>query len=380
MTTGRPLAIRDKDCSISLPNFTLKPSKIELPRWQPAFFHARIKLSQVGGRIVNKLQRPNASQSSSSSLSFYAAATSNPFKPPIEHVGARINEEMQEIARSLPTTLSDPTAHPAALYFALKFQSTKLMLFRSFLHHPDQTIRAQAQEEVFSSAIGVTRLCIEGRSALQQITCGTISMILMTCAVALASYSKAHQGKESTRAREAREAFETLKGQLKCVDKPDDSPYINTLQVKNHNAISKLAAFMEDEVNSAPSPFSDTARSGSVASNASSLSHNGFEMSNARAMSQSGLPFSPNNSNMSYSNMMPPPAPMQNYNKPQQFADAFSDASMDQYGNYNFYGLENYNPEMEFGHYIDPYSEAFFAELTNEDLTITPEDWTRLLG
>ncbi|KAF3934132.1 hypothetical protein ABW20_dc0100459 [Dactylellina cionopaga] len=275
-----------------------------------------------------------------------------------------------------------------------------MMLFRSFLHHHDETIRLQAQEEVFASALTVTRLCYEGREALRQLTCGTISMILLTCAVALASYSRAHKGKESARALEAKEAFDTLKASLRCMDRDDVNGPINSLHMKNSEAIRKLQAFLDPSsvTPKATSPISPTQLSphhtSSLASslyNATSSTSTPMEMDtnygNNRYSSISSASQSPSSNPNSMVNSQAPQQVSTDY-----YCDPSSKASnpqsfygqppiMNQNIDYNFYNPDNYNPELEFGHLVDPFSEAFFAELMSmSEQNMTPDDWSRLLA
>ncbi|KAK6522611.1 hypothetical protein TWF281_002048 [Arthrobotrys megalospora] len=394
LATGRPLAIRDKDCSTPWPTFTYKPKSVAPPRWQPDFWRAKIKLAEITGKITSKLQKP----AQKDLPSFYAATSRNPFRPPPEHIGSKLNEELNNLAKDLPPDLADPVAHAPGLYLALKFQSAKMMLFRSFLHHQDATIRLQAQEEVFASALTVTRLCYEGQEALKQLTCGTISMILLTCAVALASYSRAHQGKESARAREAKEAFDTLKASLRCIDRDDISGPINSLHMKNSEAMRKLQAFL-DPSSVTPKPTSPTdQRSPNLTS---SLSNSLFTTDSAMQMDttyeNSGYSASTEASaSPEILSTMLPPQPTQNpissyypgdpaFKAPPQGFSACQPSPMGQNMSsnmdYDFYNPENYNPELEFGHLVDPFSEAFFAELMSvSEQNMTPEDWSRLLA
>ncbi|KAF3939844.1 hypothetical protein ABW19_dt0205604 [Dactylella cylindrospora] len=385
LATGRPLAIRDKDCNVPYPNFTYKPKSVKMPSWQPEFWKAKIRLAEISGKITSKLQKPTQKDLPS----FYASSCRNPFRPPPEHIGAKLNEELNNLAKDLPPNLQDPTAHSPALYFALKFQSTKMMLFRSFLHHQDTTIRQQAQEEVFAAALTVTRLCYEGREPLRQLTCGTISMILLTCAVALASYSRAHKGKESARAIEAKEAFETLRVSLRCMDRTEPSGPLNSLHMKNSEAIRKLQAFLEPS-SITPKPSSPTSPQQSCSTSSTvtdsvysaastttpmhldtSYETNGYTATTSPQSATSMLPPHTGNANSYYSDMNTKAlSPQSYYNQPMMNTNDF-----------NFYNPENYNPELEFGHFVDPFSDAFFAELMSmNEQNITPDDWSRLLA
>ncbi|KAJ6264447.1 hypothetical protein Dda_0593 [Drechslerella dactyloides] len=404
LATGRPLVIRDKDCNVPWPTFVYRPKSVETPYWQPDFWKAKIRLAEITGKITSKLQKP----SQKDLPSYYAASCRNPFRPPPEHVGARLNEELYNLAKDLPQALQDPVTFVPALYLALKFQSAKMMLFRSFLHHQDSTIRTQAQEEVFASALKVTRLCYEGRDALKQLTCGTISMILLTCAVALASYTKAHKGNESARAKEAREAFETLKTSLRCMDKDDVNGPINSLHMKNSEAMRKLQAFLEP-TSVTPTPTSPSQASPHPASIRSTMFST--PSSSAADPMQMDTSYETTTSNGGYSatpttaagspetaagaTAMLPPQQTPNMGAP-YYVDQMVKVSAPQahqgfYGHpmmtqpqpidYNFYNPDNYNPDLEFGHLVDPFSEAFFAELTSlSEQNITPDDWTRLLA
>ncbi|KAK6340379.1 hypothetical protein TWF730_002139 [Orbilia blumenaviensis] len=395
LATGRPLAIRDKDCNTPWPTFTYKPKSVQPPRWQPDFWKAKIKLAEITGKITSKLQKP----AQKDLPSFYAATTRNPFRPPPEHIGSKLNEELNDLAKELPPDLSDPVAHAPGLYLALKFQSAKMMLFRSFLHHQDTTIRLQAQEEVFASALTVTRLCYEGQEALKQLTCGTISMILLTCAVALASYSRAHKGKESARALEAKEAFDTLKASLRCLDRDDINGPINSLHMKNSEAMRKLQAFL-DPSSVTPTPKSPTNQK--PLSSTTNLPSSLFSADTAMQMdtnydnggynASAGTSASPDNLNTMVSTQ-PTSSSMNNYSYASDTAfkpithnlSSCQPSTMGQNMNsnmdYDFYNPENYNPELEFGHLVDPFSEAFFAELMSmSEQNMTPEDWSRLLA
>ncbi|EPS41720.1 hypothetical protein H072_4398 [Dactylellina haptotyla CBS 200.50] len=387
LATGRPLAIRDKDCNVPWPNFTYQPRSAETPSWQPDFWKAKIRLAEITGKITSKLQKP----AQKDLPSFYAASCRNPFRPPPEHIGAKLNEELNNLAKDLPPSLQDPVAHAPGLYLALKFQSAKIMLFRSFLHHQDPTIRLQAQEEVFASALTVTRLCYEGRDALRQLTCGTISMILLTCAVALASYSKAHKGKESARAIEAKEAFDTLRASLRCMDRDDPNGPINSLHMKNSEAMRKLQAFL-DPSSVTPKPMSPispnepspnnigaslfgTANS-STTSMQMDLSYDGYSSTSSttspETTSSAILPPLGTNSNGYYTDPVSKMSPQNFYGQTPMVNQGID---------YNFYNPDNYNPELEFGHLVDPFSEAFFAELMSmSEQNMTPEDWSRLLA
>ncbi|KAF3168801.1 hypothetical protein TWF225_011643 [Orbilia oligospora] len=392
LATGRPLAIRDKDCNTPWPAFTYKPKSVQPPRWQADLWKAKIRLAEITGKITSKLQKP----AQKDLPSFYAATSRNPFRPPPEHIGSKLNEELNNLAKDLPPDLADPVAHAPALYLALKFQSAKMMLFRSFLHHQDATIRLQAQEEVFASALTVTRLCYEGQEALKQLTCGTISMILLTCAVALASYSRAHKGKESARAIEAKEAFDTLKASLRCLDRDDVTGPINSLHMKNSEAMRKLQAFL-DPTSVTPKP---TSPAGQKSPNMTSSlfptdTNTSMQMDttydNSRYSASTGADASPESLN----SMPPPqstPGSMNSYYlgdtayKPTthnlsscQPSTMGQNMTMDM--DYDFYNPENYNPELEFGHLVDPFSEAFFAELMSmSEQNMSPEDWSRLLA
>ncbi|RVD86819.1 uncharacterized protein DFL_005076 [Arthrobotrys flagrans] len=389
LATGRPLAIRDKDCNTPWPTFTYKPKSVQPPRWQPDFWKAKIRLAEITGKITSKLQKP----AQKDLPSFYAATSRNPFRPPPEHIGSKLNEELNNLAKELPADLADPVAHAPALYLALKFQSAKMMLFRSFLHHQDATIRLQAQEEVFASALTVTRLCYEGQDALKQLTCGTISMILLTCAVALASYSRAHKGKESARALEAKEAFDTLKASLRCVDRDDVNGPINSLHMKNSEAMRKLQAFL-DPSTVTPKPTSPTTQKSpnSTSNLTGSLFPTDATMQMDTTFDNTGFSASPENLNT-----MPPPQSAPNsMNGYSYLGDTTYKATthnlsscqpstvgqnMNSVMDYDFYNPENYNPELEFGHLVDPFSEAFFAELMSmSEQNMTPEDWSRLLA
>ncbi|KAK6338916.1 hypothetical protein TWF696_009717 [Orbilia brochopaga] len=404
LATGRPLSIRDKDCNVPWPTFAYRPKALETPFWQPDFWKAKIRLAEITGKITSKLQKP----SQKDLPSYYAASSRNPFRPPPEHIGAKLNEELNNLAKDLPRSLQDPVAHAPALYLALKFQSAKMMLFRSFLHHQDSTIRMQAQEEVFASAITVTRLCYEGRDALVLLTCGTISMILLTCAVALASYSKAHKGNESARALEAKEAFDTLKTSLRCMDKDDVNGPINSLHMKNSEAMRKLQAFIDPD-SVTPTPKSPSQPSphpasigGTIFSTPSSSAtepmqmDTGFETTASNG-GYSGTPTTAAGSPETNANagvMLPPQHnpgntpnfyvdPMAKMPSPQAQQSFYGQPMMMQPQpiDYNFYNPDNYNPELEFGHLVDPFSEAFFAELMSlSEQNMTPDDWTRLLA
>ncbi|KAK6496653.1 hypothetical protein TWF481_001643 [Arthrobotrys musiformis] len=395
LATGRPLAIRDKDCNTPWPTFTYKPKSVQPPRWQPDFWKAKIRLAEITGKITSKLQKPVQKDLPS----FYTATSRNPFRPPPEHIGAKLNEDLNNLAKDLPVDLADPVAHAPALYLALKFQSAKMMLFRSFLHHQDSTIRLQAQEEVFASALTVTRLCYEGQEALKQLTCGTISMILLTCAVALASYSRAHKGKESARALEAKEAFDTLKASLRCLDRDDVSGPINSLHMKNSEAMRKLQAFLDPSTvtpkASSPtnqkSPNPMTSLNGSLFPTDTAMQMDTTFDTSAYSAS-SGTSASPETLNT----MLPPqstPNSINSYNylgdtaykSPTHNLSSCQPSTMGQNMglnmDYDFYNPENYNPELEFGHLVDPFSEAFFAEMMSmSEQTMTPEDWSRLLA
>ncbi|KAK6344944.1 hypothetical protein TWF718_006894 [Orbilia javanica] len=393
LATGRPLAIRDKDCNTPWPTFTYKPKSVQPPRWQPDFWKAKIRLAEITGKITSKLQRP----AQKDLPSFYTATSRNPFRPPPEHIGSELNEELNKLAKDLPSDLADPVAHAPGLYLALKFQSAKMMLFRSFLHHKDPTIRLQAQEEVFASALTVTRLCYEGQEALKQLTCGTISMILLTCAVALASYSRAHKGKESARAIEAKEAFDTLKASLRCLDRDDVTGPINSLHMKNSEAMRKLQAFL-DPSSVTPKPTSpidqkspnlttnppsslfstDTAmQMDTTYSNAGFSTSSGASSSPDALSAMAPLQTTPSSTNGYYfGDTFKSPTHNLSSCQPSTMGQNMS-ANMD----YDFYNPENYNPELEFGHLVDPFSEAFFAELMSmSEQNMTPEDWSRLLA
>ncbi|KAF3907478.1 hypothetical protein AA313_de0200253 [Arthrobotrys entomopaga] len=391
LATGRPLAIRDKDCNVPWPSFSYQPKCAEAPVWQPEFWRAKVRLAEITGKITSKLQKP----AQKDLPSFYTASSRNPFRPPPEHIGAKLNEELNNLAKELPPALQDPVALAPALYLALKFQSAKMMLFRSFLHHQDPTIRLQAQEEVFTSALTVTRLCYEGREVLAHLTCGTISMILLTCAVALASYSKAHKGKESARAIEAKEAFDTLRASLRTIDRDDPSGPINSLHMKNSEAMKKLQAFL-DPVSVTPKPMSPisprnqpTSNSPSVGTALFGIPHSSTTpMQMDTSYDNSGYSSATTASPMSAQSMLPPqgtpsngfynesiskPSPHNPYIQPQMTTNQNID--------FNFYNPDNYNPELEFGHLVDPFSEAFFAELMSmSEQNMTPEDWSRLLA
>ncbi|KAF3920026.1 hypothetical protein ABW21_db0204370 [Orbilia brochopaga] len=403
LATGRPLVIRDKDCNVPWPTFVFRPKTLETPPWQPDFWRAKIRLAEITGKITSKLQKP----SQKDLPSYYAASSRNPFRPPPEHIGAKLNDELNNLAKDLPQSLQDPVASAPALYLALKFQSAKMMLFRSFLHHQDSTIRMQAQDEVFTSAISVTRLCYEGRNALKYLTCGTISMILLTCAVALASYTKAHKGEESARAMEAKEAFDTLKTSLRCMDKNDPNAPINSLHMKNSEAMRKLQAFL-DPASVTPTPKSPSQPSphpasigGTMFSTPSSSATDPMQMDTsfetASSAGFSNPPTTAAGSPETTSNagaMLPPqhtPSNASSYYVDPMAKVAPPHVQQSFYGqpmmtqpqpiDYNFYNPDNYNPELEFGHLVDPFSEAFFAELMSlSEQNMTPDDWTRLLA